>query len=232
MRNTLIKKLNSQSLHSNILKSGVKLNIAINLRKLLVLANLSEGELSRRTKIKQPIIHRLLSGENKNPKLMTLKPIADYFKLSISQLIGEHEISTLWRGFTSQDHHGWVEVPLINWEEQIRASNKQKPSQFIVTECNVGKEAFAFYISDQSMEPVIPEKSIVIIEPELIPLNGNYIAIKQEKGEIMIRNFLLASGIKYISPLNHKYGTIEKLSAKSKILGTIIRTIYDHKYIT
>lgn len=46
-------------------------------------------DLSRRTGIAQPIIHRLSHGQNINPKINTLKPIARYFKVRIDDLIEE-----------------------------------------------------------------------------------------------------------------------------------------------
>lgn len=59
--------------------------------KILMQADgkISEGELSRRTGIPQTTIHRILSGQIKESKPSTLKPIATYFKLSLAQLQGE-----------------------------------------------------------------------------------------------------------------------------------------------
>lgn len=194
----------------------------------MTLASISEHELSRRTKIKQPIIHRLLTGENTNPKLLTLKPIADYFMLSVSQLIGEQELESIWKGYTSKTHAGWVSVPLINYDH-IKKISEKSHTKSVITECQVSQEAFAFYICDQSMEPIFPEKSIVIVEPDIEHENGDYILIKNGMGEFFLRNFLLISGLKYISPLNHKFGTIDTLRKGDTILGTVVRTIYDHK---
>jgi transcriptional regulator with XRE-family HTH domain len=209
-------------------EKSLKPSIATNLRKLMTLANINENELGRRTHIKQPIIHRLLSGKNKNPKLLTIKPLADYFMLSVSQLIGEQEIVSSWQGFTTKDHHGWTEVPLMNWE-QFNKLSEHKLSKFIVTECNISQNAFAIYITDQSMEPLFPEKCIVIVEAELEPNNDNYVVIKTANDELILRHFMLISGDKFTNPLNHKFGTICKLSKKDKILGTVVRTIYDHR---
>lgn len=37
----------------------------------------------------QPTIHRILTGESTEPRLSTLKPLADYFGVSVSELRGE-----------------------------------------------------------------------------------------------------------------------------------------------
>lgn len=227
MESTLDKNLEKNLTALKKARKKTKSNLSNNLKKLMKLANISESELSRRTKIKQPIIHRLLSGENTNPKLLTIKPIADYFMLTVSQLIGENEIHAAWDGFTSKEHAGWCQVPLINWDE-INKRNVQKRSKYIVTECAVSKDAFALLMLDQSMEPLFPEKSIIIIEPLLEPKSGNYIILKTSKNEPIVRNYLIISGNKFFSPLNPKFGTIIQFSKQDEILGTVIRTIYDH----
>lgn len=204
----------------------VKLGISHNLKILMERSNISEHELSRRTNVKQPIIHRLLSGTNVNPKLLTIKPIADYFMLTVSQLIGEDEIENVWDGLTSGSHLGWKEIPLSNYQEIKH--NTTQINKFILTEGNVSTSSFAFYVSDQSMEPLFPTGSIVIVDPKIIPKNGHYIIIKTHN-QIILRNFISISNENYIIPLNNKFGTISKLTNEDEILGTVVRTIYDHK---
>lgn len=202
-----------------------KFGIAHNLKILMEKAQISEHELSRRTKVKQPIIHRLLSGENNNPKLLTIKPIADYFMLSVSQFIGEKEIESIWTGLTNKAHHGWVEVPLSNYRE-IKNRNL-KTRDFVVTEANVSKSSFAYYIEDQSMEPLFPSGCIVIVDPEIPLTTGHNIIIKTATG-VFLRNYLFISGKKFVIPFNNKFGTIASILDEDEILGTVVRTIFDH----
>lgn len=61
-----------------------KTPIQINLRKLM--GDMSEGELSRKTNVSQTTIHRILTGEIRESKPSTIKPIADYFGLTIAEL--------------------------------------------------------------------------------------------------------------------------------------------------
>jgi len=63
-------------------------NLAVILTRLIASHGLTSAELARRTGIAQPVIYRLMSGETINPQVLTLKPIADYFKISIDQLLG------------------------------------------------------------------------------------------------------------------------------------------------
>lgn len=202
-----------------------KLNLSKNLKELMLLSNISEHELSRRTKVKQPVIHRLLTGENTNPKLQTLKPIADYFLLTVSQLIGE-EARSAWSGFTNGIHHGFVEIPLVNNLGATLADRK------VIIEAHVSKRAFGLIICNSDMAPIFPENSVVVIEPRLKPENGDYILIKNSNNELILRNLLIISGEKYITAIrNHRHEAAHQIENEKEILGVAIRTIYDHKLI-
>lgn len=49
------------------------------LRRWMKERDLSEGALSRLSKVPQPTIHRILTGESKSPRRATLEPIARVF---------------------------------------------------------------------------------------------------------------------------------------------------------
>ncbi len=50
---------------------------------------LKSAELARKIGVGQPVIHRLMTGVTDNPQVYTLQPIAEYFNISIEQLINE-----------------------------------------------------------------------------------------------------------------------------------------------
>lgn len=53
------------------------------LRQLMTENAISENELARRTGLKQPTIHRILSGETRDPRRRTLQPLADFFGIDV-----------------------------------------------------------------------------------------------------------------------------------------------------
>ena len=60
--------------------------LADNLRALMAVESLSENQLSRNTGVPQPTIHRILSGRVADPRDGTLRPLADYFEVTVDQL--------------------------------------------------------------------------------------------------------------------------------------------------
>ncbi len=67
-------------------------HIADNLQRLLKENNATVTDMSRDLNIKQPLMYNLVHGKNDNPTINTLKPVADYFKVSIDYLISDHNV--------------------------------------------------------------------------------------------------------------------------------------------
>src|SRR3990167_6888325 len=131
-------------------------SLSLNMKTLMSSAQINASELARRTGIAQPIIHRLSTGQNVNPKLATIKPIARYFMVTVSQLIGEESLPA---GSNDQpalrvntEHKGWNQVPLISWEDALiwpeRLAEYKNSSQveFVPTDANVSSMAYSLRI--------------------------------------------------------------------------------------
>ena len=151
--------------------------LSINLGKLLRNANISENELARRTGIAQQIINRILSGENKNPKLSTLNPLANYFMISISQLIGDELIDD--RKNAQLYHLVGHEIPIIDYKLlEIKSINElltQKNEKILVDSSLSGATIFAVRMHGDSMDPKFPEGTILIFEHNKEALNGDFL---------------------------------------------------------
>lgn len=62
------------------------------LSQLMAEKDINSAELARATGIGQPVIYRLMTGTTENPQILTLKPIADFFGVSIDELLGYKQI--------------------------------------------------------------------------------------------------------------------------------------------
>lgn len=60
--------------------------VANNLRALMTARGISENRLATETGVPQPTIHRVTSGKAKDPRDGTLRPLANYFGVSVEQL--------------------------------------------------------------------------------------------------------------------------------------------------
>src|SRR3990167_6212407 len=96
----------------NIVKSTHQLSN--NLNYLLDKKKISATKLARELNLPAATIKNIRHGDNLNPTIATLSPIAQYFSVTIGQLVGEESL-------LEKLNVGVVlSVPLFSWEEVLR----------------------------------------------------------------------------------------------------------------
>src|SRR3990167_3080716 len=138
--------------------------------------NVHEAELARETAIPQPTLHKLLTGKTTDPRLSTLQTLADYFRTSIDALYTEsnlHNQSHLPKGKA---------IPIISWEDAldfrhaIKHATSQHSLTWIVVEDQPRANLFALK-SKASMEPYFPRNTILIVDTDLTPSDGDLMIV-------------------------------------------------------
>jgi transcriptional regulator with XRE-family HTH domain len=205
-------------------------NLSINLRELLCHAKISENELARRTGISQQIINRMLSGENKNPKLATLTPIAHYFTISISQLIGE-ELTAVDTTLNTQ-HMGWKEIPFIDLKQLATLPLTELwvlKHNSIMIDINPTKHTFATRMMDDSMEPKFSTGTLLIFDWERAPITGDFVLIKTPSHDMLVRQYFTKNDRQHVKCLNTKHSDhdLKSIDEASNFLGVLIQSRTD-----
>ncbi|MBN3003373.1 helix-turn-helix transcriptional regulator [Chromobacterium alkanivorans] len=71
------------------LSYSLEMELKERLQKLLDESGSNATKLAEITKVPQPTIHRILTGESKDPRFSTLAPIAEHFGLTVAELRGD-----------------------------------------------------------------------------------------------------------------------------------------------
>jgi SOS-response transcriptional repressor LexA len=198
------------------------------LKQLMDEQDISTSELARRTDIGQPVIHRIISGETGDPKVGTMSAIANYFAVSISQLIGDEPLpKNRLKGTHNKPKFGWSKAPLISWEDVIDwPSNKEKfqELEYLLTDADVSSNVYALKVKDTTMRPLFPEDTILIIDPELEPEDRDYaIAHIDQQKQAIFRQILFDGQQIYLKPLNSEF-KITQLENSYKFLGVVVQS--------
>ena len=176
------KYMRIKKLTTSYLQENDSTRLAENLRILLNNHHLNTNQLAHALNIPMMTIRRLVSGETTDPRISTLKLIADYFNLSVDCLLGDADPT---HPVTSQSSKSRF-VPILDWEttEKMNTLNdldlrKWKEWQSIpVMENNIiSSNAFALR-SRPSMSPRFPQGTIFVIEPEATPMDGDIVLVK------------------------------------------------------
>lgn len=216
-------------------------SLSLNMKTLMSSAQINASELARRTGIAQPIIHRLSTGQNVNPKLATIKPIARYFMVTVSQLIGEESLPA---GSDDQptlrvntEHKGWNQVPLISWEDALiwpeRLAEYKNSSQveFVPTDANVSSMAYSLRIQGSTMEPLFPEGTKIIIEPNRQPQDRNFVVVRLNgASEAQLKQVVVQGNLRYLKAFVPASENPQEnlLSDGDKFLGVIAQVKVDY----
>lgn len=198
--------------------------LSTHLRQLMQLRNINEAELARKTNIPQPTLHKILTRKTIDPRVSTLKSLTDYFKISFDELL---------TGLSIANNPNIQSLPIISWQQCLDIENllrKLTPSNWSkwITSELVSTSAFAL-MSKPCMEPFFIKNTILIINPNLIPQDGDVILIAYPNtDEATLRKVLIDGPIKLLSMI---YNNIEPtlLTSDIEILGVLVKSISPYR---
>jgi SOS-response transcriptional repressor LexA len=181
------------------------------LKTLMARQNLRTAQLARATGVLQPVLHRMASGATDNPRVQTLLPLADYFDVSIKQLLGLTPLPDveLNIGQVSQQQS---KIPLLTrWQDIVifLAGSPQLSNNLVQTELHVGALAYAITVKDSTMQPQFPEGSTLLVAPSIEAQNGDFVIVQLPgTDEPSFKQMLFDVGETHFKPLNPEFKTI------------------------
>jgi SOS-response transcriptional repressor LexA len=203
--------------------SDAVLEISNILGGLLNHHRISEAELARQIKVPRATINRLVSGRTPDPRASTLNAIAQYFDITIDELLGRSSIS---KKFREISHN--CTIPILKLEETMQWENLiENPcdhNNSITLDETIQEGKFAIKINSEAMWPQFQDNSIIIINPHKIAINRDFVIVHIKKNnEILFRQLLIEGQYRFLKAINHLFPSIE-LQPHDVIIGTVIQT--------
>ncbi len=202
------------------------------LKALMHDVGITVTELARQTGVGQPVIHRMASGETDNPKVGSLSPIAKFFGVNISMLVGDEPLATTrFAGSYNPYYRSWSKLPLLTWAQCSAWPEKHLPAEinsYISTESNVSDKAFAVRMEDQTMAPHYPKDTFMVFEPTLTASDNDIVAIYIEgQSQIQVKQLMLDGDDLYLKPLNADF-EINRINKPHRILGVLVQSLTEY----
>lgn len=205
-------------------------NLADNLYVLLKTNDLNANQLAQILGIPMMTIRRLLSGETTDPRVSTLKLIAEYFGVSIDSLIEKGNLA-------ASNNYGKARplfVPKLNWETASKISSlseinlstwKEWHSISLSEKEKISANAFALE-SRPSMFPRFPQGTLFIFDSEAIPKDGDIVLIKLKKNnELTLRELVIDPPEWQLHPVVAGSNMLHYSENEHKIMGINILTM-------
>lgn len=198
--------------------------LADSLKLLLDQHKMSPSQLSVGSGIDKPRISRMLSGKTVNPQIDSIRPIAEFFGITIDQLVGSSPLPT-------ENSYGIVVpidrllIPVIEWKNApywLEIKDQFLPKKTIDAKSNISRDSFALSIENDQYEPKFSKGTILIVDPSQEPKNRNYVLINDStKNETIIKQILIEKNKFFTKCISGNF-KIEKKIAPFKCLGVIV----------
>lgn len=205
-----------------------------NLRRLLFEKNMKAVDLAREIHIPQPTIHRLITGKSTRPYISSLQPIADFFSISVEQLLGQEPLfETIEPHSSPISENQAKKIPIVSWKSLDQLDQAKLQSQHTVTVTpDISDASFALVMPDSSMEPLFPKGTILIFNPELQAKDRCYGLVKlADKETPIFRQLLIDMDNTYLKPLNPDLNSFQlrALAANDTILACLHESRINHQ---
>lgn len=204
------------------------------LRMLMAQKNINEASLARECSIPQPTLHRILSGETTSPRGVSLIPLANYFGVSINQLLGEDALpEELNTELFSMPIYAWTTLPLIPWSltpewASLKITLKKRGwEQWITTDAPVNDDAYAVLMEGDSMSPLFPENTLLVMAPYLTAKPGDYVIAQYgPRKSITVKQYIVENKQEYLKPVHPEFSTF-MFDENTMIFGVLIQARMD-----
>ena len=204
--------------------------IAKNMRSLLDEHRITENEVAQSLNIPVMTIRRLVSGETTDPRISTLKLIADFFNISIDSLIEDNTSKSMVLMSKATPQF----VPVLDWKtatiiksiKDIDLKTWKEWHPIVLGEQTpLGNNAFALE-SRPSMQPRFPVGTLFIIDPNEVPRDGDIVLIKMKTdGNLSLRELIIDVPRWQLQPIVLGSETFFYDEIQHTIVGVVVLTM-------
>jgi SOS-response transcriptional repressor LexA len=123
-------------------------------------------------------------------------------------------------------HNPLNQVPLISWVQAgmfVECIDDLGECEMIATDLKIKAHTFALRVQGDSMEPILNEGMIVIVEPDMQALHGHFVVAKNGDNEATLKQLVQDGGDWFLKPLNTRYPV--KPLGDSHIVGVVRQSI-------
>lgn len=203
-------------------------NLSNNLNLLMAKVRVNSNELARLTGVPATNIKRIRNNENSNPTILTLLPLARYFGMTVSELLGAEDIIAVNRQL---DRGQTTIIPLLTWDEckNFNLLDYAKVLTKILTTINLSSTAFALQVEEEKLK-FFPLDSLLIIDPSLSPSSQDFVLIiKPGQQSAEVKRYIKKENIVYLQSLDGESQIL--LNNDYRFLGVVVQCRLDLKQL-
>lgn len=201
------------------------------MRTLRESKKLTQEQLAKLVGVSRVSVSKWESGEN-NPRGEHLSSLASALGVEVEQLLmGDWESSA---SNVVKSSAGARRVPVLSYVQAGKLTELKEIRDLdggfecVLADDDLGISSFAMRLIGDSMLPDFAEGDLVIIDPDIDPVAGDYVAAKNGGGEATFKKFRPRGhnnhGVEYFElvPLNEDYAPIRSDMSPVSIIGVMV----------
>ncbi|HUL12618.1 MAG TPA: S24 family peptidase [Methylococcaceae bacterium] len=200
------------------------------LKQAREMAQLSQRGLAKRSLLSQQLISKLENG--------LVESTTEVFRLAEALGVDPRWLATGKGDVRSGDNvtEGpaiLAYVPLISWvaagswREVVDPYPPGEGESLVPVTCRVGTYAYALRVQGDSMEPMFPNGSVIIVDPGAEPRQGSYVIVRLDDAEqATFKQLVIDGGARYLKPLNPRYPVME-IKERATLCGVVRQMVMD-----
>ena len=207
----------------------LKHQLNVILKRLMVECDIDDIRLANATGVPFTTIARMRSNPKANPTASSLRPLAKYFGISISQLLGDEPLAPerLIKA-TLEKMIAPTRVPVIPWSKITNWAFQNKSdfddiSGWVSVDLPTSATSYAVKIENSAFGPSFPQHALIIADPNINPQSGDTVLIKLDNDPtILLKEILIDGQVVYLKSVNPELKHTLTLSEPYKLCGTIV----------
>lgn len=170
------------------------------LQHLMDKAKDNPNSLARKSNVPQSTIFRFVTGTSKEPRLSTLEKIARVYGVPVETFLNDQARRTyLFRDEEANELQDVGHPPPSSLVPVVSAAKLGDNGWYCETEAGTDgyvahfsddPDAYALLVKGDSMFPAIRSGWYVIVEPNHVPMGGEYVAVHLKNEKKMVKEFL------------------------------------------
>ncbi|WP_342220011.1 helix-turn-helix transcriptional regulator [Rickettsiella endosymbiont of Miltochrista miniata] len=184
------------------------------------------NQLHKHTGIPLSTLKRLRLNKENNPTLASLAPIANYFSVSLDQLIGREALPK-----KNNKKLSGLTLPLIHWKDILDTPKNRYYlafSSLLIRDISLNENSYGLVIKDKNTNNFLAG-SLLVIDPSLKGRNRDFIIVhKKGMSKPKLMQKIIYENKAYLKNLNNN-SEIIKFSDLYKILGVVIQIRMNYK---
>lgn len=215
-------------MRNNLKKTKKAQFLKTNLTYLLSQHSLDIKNLSLETGVPPATLARLRRDDS-NPTISSIEPLLEFFRVDIDTFLYEDMTSPNYQ--VRKKIGGLIHISVYSLEEIANGRKSAKILKFIGAAGITGENVFGISITGDSLAPAFQSNSIILIDPNLKPVEGDYVLCCLGSGEVdkpVFRQIFMDGSDYYFKPINPGFGEMKHYE-NNKILGVVIKSIESYR---